>query len=89
MQIFVLKPVAFFGRAVHGVFLAYVLAGIAVLQSCRWEEKANESESPSHSNETSLVSVPEFQGDSAMAWVERQVAFGPRIPGTKAHQACG
>ncbi len=39
----------------------------------------NESESPAHSNETSLVSVPEFQGDSAMAWVERQVAFGPRI----------
>lgn len=89
MKIFVLKPVAFFGRAANGVLLAFVLVGIALLQSCRWEEKANESESPSPSDETSLVSVPEFQGDSAMAWVERQVAFGPRIPGTKAHQACG
>nr|MBM3931493.1 hypothetical protein [Sphingomonadales bacterium] len=85
MKIFVLKPVAFFGRAAHGVLLAFVLVGIAPLQSCRWEEKANDSESPSLLNETFLVSVPQFQGDSAMAWVERQVAFGPRIPGTKAH----
>ncbi|MFM8316909.1 MAG: hypothetical protein ACKOAV_00860, partial [Bacteroidota bacterium] len=77
MKIFVLKSVAFFGRTANGVLLAFVLVGIALLQSCRWEEKANESESPSPSNETSLVSVPKFQGDSAMAWEERQVAFGP------------
>lgn len=30
-----------------------------------------------------------FSGDSAMALVERQVAFGPRKPGTAAHAATG
>lgn len=29
-----------------------------------------------------------FSGDSAMAMAERQVAFGPRVPGTDAHGRC-
>lgn len=32
---------------------------------------------------------PEFSGDSAYAYVDAQVAFGPRIPNTKEHIACG
>lgn len=35
------------------------------------------------------VNVPEFNQDSAFAQVARQVAFGPRVPGSKAHTACG
>jgi len=33
--------------------------------------------------------VPVFQQDSAYAYVQRQVDFGPRVPGTAAHRACG
>lgn len=33
--------------------------------------------------------VPVFQADSAFFWVEKQVAFGPRVPGSKAHSDCG
>lgn len=33
--------------------------------------------------------VPAFNADSAYAFVERQVAFGPRVPGSKEHRACG
>jgi Peptidase family M28 len=29
-----------------------------------------------------------FDGKNAVAWVERQVAFGPRAPGTAAHDSC-
>lgn len=29
-----------------------------------------------------------FSADSAYAYVERQVAFGPRVPGTQGHDAC-
>ncbi|MCL6523676.1 MAG: M28 family peptidase [Thermoflavifilum sp.] len=35
------------------------------------------------------IAVPDFQADSAYNYVARQVAFGPRIPGTSAHKACG
>lgn len=34
------------------------------------------------------VSVPTFDANSAYAFVEKQVKFGPRIPGTPAHAAC-
>ncbi len=32
--------------------------------------------------------VPEFNAQSAFADLERQVAFGPRVPGTEAHAQC-
>ncbi|MFT3884739.1 MAG: M28 family peptidase [Flavobacteriales bacterium] len=36
-----------------------------------------------------VVEVPVFNADSAYAFVAKQVAFGPRVPGTAAHRACG
>jgi hypothetical protein len=33
--------------------------------------------------------VPVFNADSAFAFIETQVGFGPRVPNTPAHQACG
>lgn len=37
----------------------------------------------------SVPATPAFDADSAYAYVERQVAFGPRVPNTEAHKACG
>ncbi|MES2704473.1 MAG: M28 family peptidase [Bacteroidota bacterium] len=34
------------------------------------------------------VSVPAFSADSAYEYVGRQVAYGPRVPGSKAQQQC-
>ncbi len=34
------------------------------------------------------VTVPSFNSDSAFYYVERQVAFGPRVPNTSAHLEC-
>lgn len=34
------------------------------------------------------VDIPLFNSDSAYAYVARQCSFGPRVPGTAAHQAC-
>lgn len=36
-----------------------------------------------------LPPAPLFDGDSAYAFVQKQVDFGPRVPGTAAHKACG
>lgn len=33
--------------------------------------------------------TPLFNADSAYAYVEKQVRFGPRVPNTPAHKACG
>jgi glutaminyl-peptide cyclotransferase len=35
------------------------------------------------------VQAPEFNADSSYANVKAQVEFGPRVPGTRAHQQCG
>lgn len=35
------------------------------------------------------VAVPEFNADSAYHYTAAQVAFGPRVPNTAAHRACG
>lgn len=32
--------------------------------------------------------VPAFNGDSAMAYIQKQVDFGPRVPNSAAHKAC-
>lgn len=40
-------------------------------------------------NLPALPPVPLFNGDSAYAFVAKQVAFGPRVPGTPQHRACG
>lgn len=34
------------------------------------------------------VKVPRFERDSAFAFIEKQVSFGPRVPNTEAHQQC-
>lgn len=38
---------------------------------------------------TPLPPAPAFHADSAYAHVARQVAFGPRVPGSAGHRACG
>jgi len=35
-----------------------------------------------------VVERPDFSSDSAYYFIERQVDFGPRVPGTDAHKAC-
>lgn len=39
-------------------------------------------------NEKPAYAVPSFNGDSAYAFVQKQVDFGPRVPNTEAHGAC-
>lgn len=43
----------------------------------------DETERPAES-----IFVPEFNADSAFAFIEKQVSFGPRVPNTEAHNEC-
>ena len=50
--------------------------------ACRQpSSSSSQTQAPSH-----VVDVPDFNADSAFAYVERQVAFGPRVPNTPAHR---
>lgn len=50
------------------------------------ENEANTSEK---ATEITLQPSPQFNGDSAYAFVKAQTDFGPRVPNSAAHQACG
>ena len=40
------------------------------------------------SKQTAVVERPRFDADSAYAYIEGQMAFGPRVPNSKAHNDC-
>lgn len=55
--------------------------------SCGGDKKPAESTVNSEKS-APRVPVPDFNADSAYAYVKAQVDFGPRVPGTKVHAAC-
>lgn len=63
----------------------YILILVLLLAGCGPRENAADqlNQAP-----VTSVSIPEFNADSAYAYVEKQVMFGPRVPGSDAHTAC-
>jgi glutaminyl-peptide cyclotransferase len=65
----------------------FVLSGVAVyFKSC---QKTSSTETPPQEVTVTLNPAPDFKADSAYAYIKAQVDFGPRVPNTKAHKACG
>lgn len=61
-----------------------VLATTLFLLSCSVDKKKQtKAEQP-----VRAIEVPEFNADSAYAFVQKQVDFGPRVPNTATHRAC-
>ena len=58
----------------------------AMLFACSDGNKTSENYPPKVAT-TDTVFVPTFNSDSAFSYVEKQVAFGPRVPNTAAHKA--
>ena len=65
-----------------------VLAGLLALTGCN-DKKPVETAETSTSAAAKLPKAPVFNADSAYAFTAKQVAFGPRVPNTKAHIATG
>jgi len=63
---------------------AFVLFLIVLLLSCG-DRKTKEKPTSA----TPTIAIPVFNSDSAMNFVRKQVAFGPRIPNTPAHRQAG
>ena len=65
---------------------AIIAACLLLLAGCK--HKSTEHQ-PLQTVDYGQVAIPDFDADSAFAFVEAQLAFGNRIPGSKAWQQCG
>ena len=67
----------------RSVFLLLMLG----LCLCACERRPNEPK-PSDPKTAKTVVLPEFNADSAYAFVKAQTDFGPRVPNSEAHEQC-
>ncbi len=53
-------------------------------------QKENTPDSTSENQETGapITKAPDFNADSAFVFIEKQIAFGPRVPNSAAHSQC-
>lgn len=70
----------------------YIFVSLAVVvASCNNNEKTPEdqgNQNQSAQEQTGQKYAPQFNADSAYKFTQQQVDFGPRVPNTKAHDAC-
>lgn len=71
-----------FFRPWTGLFLLFCVFFLNACNSGTKEREYNEEQ------EQPLVKAPDFNADSAYAYIQKQVDFGPRIPNTEAHENC-
>ncbi|MDP1743989.1 MAG: M28 family peptidase, partial [Bacteroidota bacterium] len=76
------------GRFKNKILLLFFVTTLFFLASCR-----NETEQKTKTVDTKNVGVkkviaPDFNADSAYAYIKAQVDFGPRVPGTTSHAKC-
>jgi len=62
-----------------------VLSALIVLFLASCETSKKEQVEEEEAKPEKVLNVPDFSGDSAYAFVEKQLAFGPRVPGTSEH----
>lgn len=68
--------------------LLALLAVAFMLKACA-PDRPNGNTQEDKNVAPSAVNAPLFDPDSAFGFVAKQVSFGPRVPGSKAHTACG
>ncbi|MEX2590917.1 MAG: M28 family peptidase, partial [Chitinophagales bacterium] len=67
------------------------IACLVLFFACASDKENNQKSSAQKSDKAAQpkVDVPKFSADSAYYFVEKQVGFGPRVPNTPEHTACG
>lgn len=66
--------------------LFYIFLAFLLLNACG--ENNKKQATTTKTTPKQQVVVPNFNADSAYLFVEKQVAFGPRVPNTSEHEAC-
>ena len=70
--------------------LFLVLPFLIMLSSCDWFKRSNTDTTPvtAPPQEAPLAKAPDFNQDSAYAYCQAQIDFGPRTPNSAAHEKC-
>lgn len=66
---------------------AAILLSIVLWGACK--QTSDTTSTTTTAESPALPKAPSFNQDSAMAFIAKQVAFGPRVPNSKAHLQCG
>lgn len=66
--------------------LMAVLGATITLTACN--NSSDKNSKPIEQVDYASVDIPDFVADSAYRYVAEQLAFGPRVPGTKEHKQC-
>ncbi|RYU92627.1 M28 family peptidase [Emticicia agri] len=61
--------------------LVILLLSLSIVVSCKQKPSSGESEA----EQIKLANAPAFNADSAYAFIDKQVQFGPRVPNTSSH----
>lgn len=70
----------------------HLIVFLVFLYGCTEEKKntvpKNNDKPTTAEYQKDLMKIPDFNPDSAFAFIEKQVKFGPRVPNTKEHTEC-
>lgn len=69
----------------HILYIALLACSLMACSQAKNQQKENTTVSQA----VPQTNTPVFNADSAYAYVENQVKFGPRVPNTQAHKDCG
>jgi len=67
-------------------YLPIIIILVIITFNCRKEDL--KTQTPQIKKEVTKPMIPVFSGKSAYAFLKAQTDFGPRVPNSKAHQAC-
>ena len=65
-----------------------LLFAVTFIISCRSDNKNENQTKETPKVELKKVFTPQFIADSAYSYIDKQVVFGPRVPGTTSHARC-
>jgi glutaminyl-peptide cyclotransferase len=70
------------------LYLVALVIVFSLLQACKYFTDKTDTTAETTDIQSSVSDVPAFSQDTAFAFLAKQVAFGPRVPGTTAHKKC-
>jgi hypothetical protein len=64
-----------------------IVTALALLSSCDWFKKEQSTDTNQPADKP-LAAIPAFNADSAYVYIEKQLAFGNRVPTSPSHDKC-
>jgi len=70
--------------------LLFIIPALAFMacSGCKNQSNNTTVTDTTHAKNNGALTIPDFNADSAYNYIKTQVAFGPRVPGSKAHEEC-